>query len=91
MRLRLFAHLIQFFRRAIAPIGIAAGKKQFDDLAMSVGTGELIDRLLIGFELQPGQAIEDRGNCGIGRARPVGVLDAKQKLPPAMARIKPVE
>src|SRR5947209_2238956 len=52
---------------------------------------ELMHRLAVPFEAEPCQAIEDRGDRLVGRARAVGVLDAQQEFAATPARIKPVE
>ena len=85
------AHLGEFLRAGVAAIGLAGGEQLLGDLAVARGARELEDDLAVPGEPQPGQAVEDGGDGGGGRALAVGVLDAQQHLAAVPARIEPVE
>ena len=61
------------------------------DLAVAVGARELVDRLAVPIEPEPGQPVEDRGDRRVGRALAVGILDPEQHLAAGVPGIEPVE
>ena len=80
---RLLAALGEFCGGAKAPIGASLGKKSARDLRMSCGARGLIHDLVVPIELEPAQSVEDGAHCGLGRAGPIGVLDAQAERPRA--------
>ena len=88
---RLLAHRRQFLRRGVAAIGPAAGEQGFGDLAVAGGAAELVDDVAVPIELQPLQAVEDRGNRRLGRPLAVGILDPQQHLAAVLLGVEPVE
>src|SRR5690606_23439956 len=85
------AHLVQFFRGVVGPIGLAAADQFLGNLAMPLGAGELEDRVAVPAEAEPGEPVEDRRDRGVGRALAVGVLDAEQHRAAGVAGVEPVE
>src|SRR5205823_966444 len=62
------AHGFQFLRVRVAAIGLAGREQFFRHLAMPAGAGELMDRLAVPGDAEPGEAIDDRVDRGFGRA-----------------------
>ena len=58
---------------------------------MPCGASELIDRLVVPFDAEPFQSIENGLDGRIGRAFAIGILNPQQHLAAALARIEPVE
>src|SRR5262249_25045173 len=86
-----FAHLGELLGGRVAVIGLALRQQLLRHLAMARGTGELVDRLPVPRDAEPGEPLEDRVDCGLGRALAVGVLDPQQHLAATAARVEPVE
>jgi hypothetical protein len=82
-----FAGRGQFLDGHPAAIGAAGGQQLLHGLAMAVGLLVLEDDLVVGLQAQPVQALEDRGDGGLGRTLAIGVLDANKELPTRMACI----
>ena len=70
---------------------MAIGQQFAGDLGVAFGAGELIDDLAIPIEIEPGQAIEDGGDRGLGGAGAVGILDAQAELAAVVAGVEIVE
>ena len=70
---------------------MARSQQLVDDGTVTLGAGELVDRLAIPFETQPSKAVEDGGDGGRRRAFAIGVLDAQQHAAAEMTGIEPVE
>ena len=87
----LLAHRRQFLGGGVAVIGLAAGEQLLGDFAMPRGAAELVDDVAVPIELQPFQAVENRGNGRLGRALAIGVLDPQQHLAAGFLGIEPVE
>ena len=85
------AHRRELFGRGVTIIGLAGRQQAFGDLAMTACAAELVDDLAVPIELEPFEAIQDRGNRCVGRSLPVGILDPEQHLAAVLARIEPVE
>ena len=85
------AHLVEFLGRAVAVVGVAAGQHLVGHLGVPGGAGELVGDVAIPLQAEPRQAVEDRGDGGLGRARAIGVLDAQQELAAGVLGIEPVE
>ena len=60
-------------------------------LGMPAGALELEHRRLVGVEAEPAQPVEDRVDRTLGRALPVGVLDAQQVAAAMVPGEQPVE
>ena len=90
-RAGLFPHRRELFRGGVAAVSLAAGQQLLGDLPVPRGAGELVDDVAIPVEFEPFQAVQDRGDRGIGRSFPVGVLDAQQHLAAELPGIEPVE
>ncbi len=88
---RRFAHLREFFGRGVAMIGVSGRQQLLGNLAVAGSAGELIDRVAVPFDAEPGQPVEDGVDRGLGRTLAVGVLDPQQHLAAAAAGIKPIE
>ena len=91
VRQRLLAHLGQFLGAGVAAIGAAVGEHLLGDRAVARGIGVLIDDVAVPIEAEPGHAVQDRLDRGLGRAFPVGILDPKQHFSAGVPGIKPVE
>ena len=88
---RRLPHRRQFFRAAIATIGLA-GVEQFPGhLGVPFGAPGLVDRFSVPFQAEPFQPVQDRLFRCLGRARPVRILDAQQEPPAMPPRVEPVE
>ena len=88
---RLFAHLGELFGAGIAVIGTAGGQQRLGHLAVARRARELVDRVAVPLDAEPGEPVEDGGDRRLGRALAVGVLDPQQHLAAAPAGIEPVE
>ncbi|CAM3083304.1 hypothetical protein KOXY103107_14555 [Komagataeibacter xylinus] len=60
-------------------------------LGMAGLTRGLEDRFLVGFDVHPGQAVEQHVDRLLGRAFAVGILDAEHELPAVVAGIEEIE
>ncbi len=83
--------LLAFLGRHPAAIGPAALQQLARHVAMPVRSGELEHRRVVVFQAQPLQAVEDHLHRRLGGAGAIGVLDAQQEAPAAVASVKPVE
>ena len=88
---RRLAHLLQLPRARVAVIGAAGGDEALGDLLVARGAGELVHGVAVPVDAEPGEAVEDRLDRGLGRALAVGVLDAQQHLAAVLLGEKPVE
>src|SRR5262249_9166837 len=88
---RLLTHRREFFLAGVTVVGPAGGKELLGDLPVPRRAGELEHDLAIPGEAEPGEAVDDRVDCGGGRALAVGVLDPQQHLSAGMAGEQPVE
>src|SRR5262249_584712 len=80
------------FRLArIAAIGASCGEQLPDHLAMAGGAGILVDGLAIPVDAEPGEAVENGVDRGLGGALAIGVLDPQQHTAAAAAGVEPVE
>jgi hypothetical protein len=61
------------------------------DFRVTIGTGELHQRLAVPLDPEPIQAVQDGGDCRIRRALAIGVLDPEQELAAGLARKCPAE
>ncbi len=85
------AHRREFILAGEAMIRLALGEQSQRHLAVTVGAGELVHRLAVPIEAEPGEAVDDRGDRGVGRALAVGVLDAQEHLAAVTTGEEPVE
>ena len=88
---RRLPHRRQFFRAAIAAIGIAGVEQCEGNLGVPFGAGGLVDRRAVPFQAEPVQAVQNRPPGRVGRACPVGILDTQQEPPAMPPREEPVE
>ena len=88
---RLLAHLVELLGARVAAVGGAARQHLIDHLAMTPGAAELAHRLAVPMQAEPGEAVEDGVDRGLGRALAVGVLDAQEEGPAEAAGVEPVE
>ena len=72
-------------------IGLAGGQHLAGHLGVTRRARELIGDVAVPLQAEPRQAVEDRGDRGLGGAGAVGVLDAQQELAAVVAREQPVE
>ena len=73
--------------RGPVAVGVAGGDHLRHDLAVTVGTGELEDRLLVREQAQPAEAVEDRLHGPLGRTLAVSVLHTDKEFPAATFRV----
>ena len=72
-------------------IGVARSEQAFRYLAVPRGAGELVDDVPIPIEPEPAEPVENRIDGTLGRALPVGILDAQQHPAAEMTGIEPIE
>ena len=86
-----FAHFRQFFRRAVAAIGVTPLEQFLDNGDMTVALRKLVDGVLVGAQPQPLQAAENGIDGFRRRSLAVRVLDPQQVFAARVAGIQPVE
>ena len=86
-----FPQRFQLSRGGITAIGMAAGQQFARHLGMAIGAGELIDHIAIPLKIQPGHAIQNRGNRRFGGAGAIGVFNAQAEFAAMVAGEQPVE
>jgi len=72
-------------------IGAAFGKKLAGNLRMACQALGLHDDLAVPAEAEPGEAVEDGVDRFLGRAGPIGILDAQPEAAAEMPCIEPIE
>ena len=88
---RPLAHRVDLLGRRPAAVGVTVVEQPLHDLAVAIEALGLEERPLVVLEAEPGHAVEDRLHGLVGRAGPVGVLDAQHELPAVAARVEPAE
>ena len=76
------AHGLQLLLAAIAVVGMTFRQQLLGHLAVTVEALGLVEGALVGLEIQPGHAVQDRLHRLLGGALPVRILDAQDELPP---------
>jgi hypothetical protein len=73
-------------------IGLAGGQQLARHLGVPLGAGELVDRLAVPAEAEPGQAVEDRRRSPrlVERWRSVSSMRSSI-VPPVLPGVEPVE
>ena len=85
------AHRLQLCRGRVAAIGVSAVEQLIGDFRMAFGAGELEDGIAVPVEPEPLQAVEDRVNRCIRRARAIRIFDAQEEFSAVMPCKQPVE
>src|SRR5207249_3559771 len=88
---RLLAHLIELLLARVAAIGAPSREQLLGYLAVPDSAGKLEDDVAVPIDAEPGKAVNDGVDRGLGRALAVGILDPQQHLAAAPARVEPVE
>src|SRR5690606_38701295 len=84
----LLAQLVEPLAGAKAVVGLAFIKQLLDDFLVAVEALGLIEGALVVFQAQPGHAFQDGVHRLLGRALPVGVLNAQDEAAAVAAGVK---
>src|SRR5699024_8523236 len=83
------AHGVDVFLAFVGVVGLAFGQQLFGDLAVTIRAFGLVERPQVVREAQPGHAVDDRPDGGVGGALAVGILDAQDELAAPAPRLQP--
>jgi len=88
---RLFAHLLQLLRRAVAVISVAPLQHLMRDLGVAGGVGGLENSWFVAGKAKPVETFQDRPRGSVGGTFAVGVLDPQQESAAVVAGEQVVE
>src|SRR6516164_9063707 len=88
---RRLSHLRELFGRGVAAVSAAAREELLCDFTMTARARELVNRIAVPMETQPGQPVEDGIDGRLGRTLAVSILDTQKHFAAPPARIEPIE
>src|SRR6185312_1837529 len=83
------AHRLDLVLALVGVVRLAGGNQLVGHLPVSLQPPRLVERTLVGVEVEPVHCIQDRLHRFAGGALPIGILDAQDELATAAARLQP--